>query len=147
MALYVQQTALAARTTQAQITATRAAIIDDGSAIDGRDPGVIFQVADKLTESSSVFTALGALKDLGFAFTDGLKSTPCSGFPSSVDGASLSGGWSLAGMAPALCAVRAWFADQTSLFPYVRVILSALMVLFMLRAVFGFFTGTSSKSE
>lgn len=147
MALYVQQTALAAGTIQARITATRAAIIDDGSAIDGRDPSIVYRVTDKLTESMSVFAALGAVKDLGFAFSDGLKSTPCSGFPTAVDGASLSGGWSLVGMAPALCAVRAWFAAQTSLFPYVRVILSALMVLFMLRAVFGFFMGSDKKSE
>jgi hypothetical protein len=147
MALYVQQTALAARTIQAQITATRAAVIDDGSAIDGRDPSIVYQVTDKLAESMSVFAALGAVKDLGFAFTDGLKSTPCSGLPAAVDGASLSGGWSLVGMAPALCVVRAWFAAQTSLFPYVRVILSALMVLFMLRAVFGFFMGSDKKSE
>jgi hypothetical protein len=147
MALYVQQTALAAGTIQAQITATRAAVIDDGSAIDGRDPSIVYQVADKLTESMSVFAALGAVKDLGFAFTDGLSSTPCSGLPSSIDGASLSGGWSLVGMAPALCTVRAWFAAQSSLFPYVRAILSALMVLFMLRAVFGFFTRSSKNSE
>jgi hypothetical protein len=147
MALYIQQTALVARTAEAVITATRAAAIDNSAVTDGRDPFIVYQVTDKLTQSMSVYSALVAVKNLATAFTDGLASTPCNGLPDAVDGSSLLGGWSLVGMAPALCVVRTWFASQTSLFPYVRVILSALMALFMLRVVFGFFLGWGKRSN
>lgn len=145
--LYLAQTAQAAGTAQAQITATRAVLIDNGNATDGRDPAIVYQVTDKLTSSMSVFGALSSLKSLGLAFTDGLVSTPCNGLPSSIDGASLSGGWSLSGMAPALCAVRVWLAAQTTALPYVRVLISALMVLFMLRVVMRFFMHQSSNKR
>jgi len=145
--LLLAQTAQAATTAQALLTSTRVVAIDNGGVTDGRDPAIVYGVTDKLIQTMSIFDALNSLKDLGTAFTDGMANSPCNGLPQSIDGVSLSGGWSFSGMAPALCAVRQWLEAQSTGIPYLRILISALIVLFIFRSVNDYFNHHSNNKQ
>jgi hypothetical protein len=137
--LYITQTHIAnnAATAAATLapgvaaTATALALASDGCAVFCFNVNEQTQALEKQAPTVGAGSVIAELARVFVSFENGLKSSPCNGLPASIAGVQLgSGDYQIRDdLANSLCYWRNWFDSNTNIFPMIRVVLAAVMVI------------------